>query len=290
MLRNTALAWLVGVTASMPWLPATASAEDQPEKLKVIASFSIIADFARNVGGESIDITTLVGPDGDAHVYEPKPADAAAVAGADVVLANGLQYEGFLQRLVEASGTQAPVIELTRGGEMLKGADEEQHHAGQFDPHAWQSLPNAEIYVRNIVDAFCRADADGCDNYKANGEAYAAKLEALDAEIRAAVASIPEDKRVIITSHDAFGYFQHEYGVKFLAPEGVSTSPRPLPRTLPRSSSRSGTTRLRRYSSRTSPIRAWSSRSPPKPASRSAARSIPTPCRGRPVPPQPISR
>ncbi|RWK45347.1 MAG: metal ABC transporter substrate-binding protein [Mesorhizobium sp.] len=234
---------------------ATASAEN----LKVVASFSIIADFAKNVGGDRVDITTLVGPNGDAHVYEPKPADAAAVAAADVVLVNGLQFEGFLQRLVEASGTKAPVVELTKGGEVLRNAEEEHHgeaaegeqkheheaaeaghdqhaeegqeHAneeahhdhGEFDPHAWQSVHNAEIYVKNIADAFCAADAAGCDAYKANAEAYGEQLEALEAEIRAAVTEIPEDKRVIITSHDAFRYFEHEYGIKFLAPEGVST-------------------------------------------------------------------
>src|SRR5690606_31260154 len=129
------------------------------ESLKVVASFSIIADFARNVGGDRVDITTLVGPNGDAHVYEPKPADAAAVGAADVVLVNGLQLEGFLQRLVEASGTRAPVVEPTRGSEVLKNAgegshghdaeeggehthEESGHHHGEFDPHAWQSVHN----------------------------------------------------------------------------------------------------------------------------------------------------
>ncbi|RWP98741.1 zinc ABC transporter substrate-binding protein AztC [Mesorhizobium sp.] len=234
---------------------ATASAEN----LKVVASFSIIADFAKNVGGDRVDITTLVGPNGDAHVYEPKPADAAAVAAADVVLVNGLQFEGFLQRLVEVSSTKAPVVELTKGGEVLRNAEEEHHdeaaegeqrheheaaeaghdqHAeegheqaneethhdhGEFDPHAWQSVHNAEIYVKNIADAFCAADAAGCDDYKANAEAYGEQLEALEAEIKAALTEIPEDKRVIITSHDAFRYFEHEYGIKFLAPEGLST-------------------------------------------------------------------
>lgn len=226
------------------------------DNLKVVASFSIIADFAKNVGGDRVDITTLVGPNGDAHVYEPKPADAAAVGEADVVLVNGLQFEGFLQRLVEASGTKAPVVELTKGGEVLKSAEEEHHqhgdeakegeeghdhaageaqeeghdhgheghhHHGEFDPHAWQSVHNAEVYVKNIADAFCAADAAGCDTYKANAAAYGEKLEALDGEIKAAIAEIPEDKRNIITSHDAFGYFQHEYGLNFLAPEGVST-------------------------------------------------------------------
>ncbi len=230
------------------------------EPLRVIASFSIIGDFAANVGGDRIDLKTLVGPDGDAHVYEPKPADAAAMANADVVLVNGLQFEGFLQRLVEASGTKAPVVELTKGGEVLKNAEDEHHdageeaaeaehkhegeahaehdkheegdnhthqeghhHHGEFDPHAWQSVHNAMVYVKNIADAFCAADAAGCDTYMANAEAYGAKLEALDKEIKATVEQIPQDKRTIITSHDAFGYFEHEYGLKFLAPEGVST-------------------------------------------------------------------
>lgn len=218
--------------------------------LKVVASFSIIGDFARNVGGDRVTITTLVGPDGDAHVYEPKPADAASVSAADVVLVNGLQFEGFIKRLVEASGTKAPVVELTRGGEVLKASEEEHnhgegehkeaedghdhdageehadgegHHHGEYDPHAWQSVHNAEVYVKNIADAFCAADAAGCDIYRANAATYGAKLEALDAEIKAAVDGIPAEKRTIITSHDAFGYFEHEYGLRFLAPEGVST-------------------------------------------------------------------
>ncbi|MBS9721266.1 zinc ABC transporter substrate-binding protein [Tianweitania sp. BSSL-BM11] len=253
MLNLMRLASFVSVITLMPATMAPASAEN----LKVVASFSIIADLAKNVGGDRIDITTLVGPDGDAHVYEPKPADAAAVADADVVLVNGLQLEGFLQRLIEASGTKAPVVELTKGGEILKNeeehhhhdADEEKeeaegkghdhaadgtdhghdhghaghHHHGEFDPHAWQSVGNAETYVKNIADALCAADKDGCDTYKSNAEAYEAKLQALDKEVRESIASIPQDKRTIITSHDAFGYFEHEYGLTFLAPEGVST-------------------------------------------------------------------
>jgi len=224
---------LIKLATAVSVITLTHGAVASAENLKVVASFSIIADFARNVGGDRVDITTLVGPDGDAHVYEPRPADAAAVAAADVVLVNGLQLEGFIPRLVEASGGKAPVVELTRGGEMLKSGEDEHdhaagehhghHHHGEFDPHAWQSVHNAGIYVKNIAEAFCAADAAGCDSYKANAAAYGDKLEALDGEIRAAVAEIPEDKRVVITSHDAFGYFEHEYGLKFLAPEGVST-------------------------------------------------------------------
>lgn len=252
----------LAAAASALAMAQAASSVASAENLKVVASFSIIADFARNVGGDRVDITTLVGPNGDAHVYEPKPADAAAVASADVVLVNGLQLEGFLQRLVEASGTKAPIVELTKGGEVLRASEEEDHHEheeaagaeaehehageaahehetegeehaheeaeghhhhGEFDPHAWQSVHNAEVYVKNIAEAFCQADAAGCDTYQANAEAYGGKLEALDAEIKAAVAQIPEDKRAIITSHEAFRYFAHEYGLTFLAPEGVST-------------------------------------------------------------------
>lgn len=230
---------LTGFTAS----PAFA------EPLKAVATFSIIADFAKNVGGERVDITTLVGPDGDAHVYEPKPADAVAMANADVVLVNGLHFEGFLQRLVEASATRAAIVELTKGVKPLESSEEEEghhdhadhdeqedhagheghegHDHGPLDPHAFQSIANARIYVKNIVDAFCAADAEGCATYQANAEAYTAKLDALEGEVKAAIASIPENKRVVITSHDAFGYFAHEYGLTFLAPQGISTEAEP---------------------------------------------------------------
>jgi zinc/manganese transport system substrate-binding protein len=234
MLNRFRLALLATVITLSPAALTSASAEP----LKVIASFSIIGDFAKNVGGERVEVTTLVGPDGDAHVYEPKPADAVAMAGADVVLVNGLHFEGFLERLVETSGAKAQIVELTKGVEPLKmqeeheaegeahdaaAEEEEGHHHGDTDPHAFQSIANAKIYVKNIADAFCAADAEGCDAFKANAEAYTQKLSAAEDEVKAAVAAIPEDKRVIITSHDAFGYFEHEYGLTFLAPEGVST-------------------------------------------------------------------
>ena len=230
MYRKFRIAALLGAATLLSATALTASAAE----LKVVASFSIIGDFAQNVGGDRIELTTLVGPDGDAHVYEPKPADAVAMAGADVVLVNGLQFEGFLQRLVDASATKASIVELAKGVETIKmqeehhegeeeASEEAHHHHGDIDPHAFQSVPNAEIYVRNIADAFCAADAGGCQTYQANAVAYTAKLKALDEEVKAAVASIPADKRTIITSHDAFGYFAHQYGVTFLAPEGIST-------------------------------------------------------------------
>lgn len=227
---------------------ATANSAASAEPLKVVASFSIIGDFAKNVGGDRVEVTTLVGPDGDAHVYEPKPADAAAMAKADVVLVNGLHFEGFLTRLVNASATKAAIVELTRGvasiefgpefAEEPEGAaaghedhEHEENHQGHdhgpTDPHAFQSVANANIYVQNIADTFCAADAEDCETYRANADAYTAKLAALDAEIRQTIASIPKARRVVITSHDAFGYFEHEYGLRFLAPQGLSTDAEP---------------------------------------------------------------
>lgn len=195
-------------------------------ELEVVASFSIIADFARAVGGERVHVTMLVGPDGDAHVYQPQPADAAALARADLVLVNGLAFEGFLARLAEASGGRARIATLSEGVETIPMADGDGHAThgdGNADPHAFQSVPNARIYVRNVAEAFCAADAQGCGSYRANAAAYDKRLDGLDREIRAAVAQIPPEKRVVITSHDAFGYLAHEYGITFLAPEGVST-------------------------------------------------------------------
>ncbi|MGF7158774.1 zinc/manganese transport system substrate-binding protein [Rhodoligotrophos appendicifer] len=235
------LAGALGATSLLLLGNVAASAEP----LKVVASFSIIADFAKNVGGDRVEIVTLVGPNGDAHVYDPKPSDAAALAAADVVLTNGLQFEGFLPRLIKASGAKAPMVELTKGAEILKVEEEPHahaeagehqhekaedhdheeghHHHGEFDPHAWQSVHNAEVYVKNIADAFCAADKAGCDTYTANAKIYTNALKALDTEIKAAVAEIPENKRTVITSHDAFGYFEHEYQIILLAPEGIST-------------------------------------------------------------------
>ncbi|MCO5062925.1 MAG: zinc ABC transporter substrate-binding protein AztC [Rhizobiaceae bacterium] len=221
----------ISVSAAALALAFPATAQD---KLHVVASFSIIGDFAHEVGGERIDLTTLVGPGGDAHVYEPKPTDAVAMQAADVVLVNGLHFEGFLQRLVDSSATKADVVELTKGISPIEAKEEDHHHdeasaeeehghEGGVDPHAFQSIANAEIYVQNIADAFCAADATGCSTYKENAASYIGKLVALDAEVKAAVASIPEGKRTIITSHDAFGYFENAYGIHFLAPEGLST-------------------------------------------------------------------
>jgi zinc/manganese transport system substrate-binding protein len=161
-------------------------------------------------------VTTIVGPDGDAHVYQPTPKDGRRLAGARLVLVNGLGFEGWLDRLVAASRTKARIVTASRGVAPRK--DEEG-----TDPHAWQSVANAKIYVANIRDALKETDPDGAQLYDGNAARYLAKLGALDAEIMTALAAIPKERRRIVSTHDAFGYFADRYGVEFIAPEGVST-------------------------------------------------------------------
>ena len=202
------------------WLIALAVLAAGPagaaDRLNVVASFSILGDFVRNVGGNSVNVTTLVGPNSDAHVYSPTPADAKRVADARLVFVNGFGLEGWLPRLVKSAGGKADVVTATSGIAPLKlGSD--------ADPHAWQSVANAKIYVTNIREALVAADSANAEAYKSNASAYLADLDALDREVREAVAQIPPDRRKVISTHNAFGYFAAAYGVEFIAPLGVST-------------------------------------------------------------------
>jgi zinc/manganese transport system substrate-binding protein len=198
-------------------LAACPSAE---AKVKAVASFSIISDLVQRVGGTDITLTTIVGPNADTHVYEPKPDDAKAMADADIVFVNGLGFEGWQERLVQASGYQKDVITVSKGIETLTLPGSE----GGVDPHAWQSATNAIIYTENIRNALCRADPASCQGFETRARQLVKEIAQLDSDIISAVAKIPAGKRVIITSHDAFGYFARAYGITFLAPEGVSTN------------------------------------------------------------------
>jgi len=213
--------WL-GIAAVLALLAVghPASAQD---RVKAVATFSILADLVKNVGGERIELTSLVGANGDAHVYAPSPADAKKVAEAKIVFVNGLGFEGWIERLVKASGSKATLVVASRTIKTRKSGDSHGHGHADTDPHAWQSVGNAKIYVGNIRDALVAADPAGRDVYEKNAAAYLAKLDALDREVRAAIGRIPADRRRIITTHDAFGYFQDVYGVEFVAPQGVST-------------------------------------------------------------------
>jgi zinc/manganese transport system substrate-binding protein len=199
--------------------------QNSPDKLPVVASFSILADVVSNVGGDRVAVKSLVGPNGDAHVYSPSPADAKTLADAKVVFTNGLGFEGWIARLIKSSNTKAPNVVATKGIKPRKLADAHGHgHShGEGDPHAWQSVPNVKAYVVNIRDGLIAADPAGKAAYEANAAAYLAKLDALDREVKESIAKIPADRRKIITTHDAFGYFKDAYGVEFIAPQGVST-------------------------------------------------------------------
>ena len=198
-------------------------------RIKVVASFTILADFIRNVGGDRVDVVALVGPNADAHVYTPSPGDAKTVAVARLVVVNGLGFEGWLPRLVKSSGGTARIAVATEGIDPLKEPPGGHH---SVDPHAWQSVPNAKIYVENIRRALTGIDPASAETYRANAARYLVQLDALDRDVRAMVAQIPEARRKVISTHGAFGYFAAAYGVAFIAPQGVSTDTEPSARDL----------------------------------------------------------
>jgi zinc/manganese transport system substrate-binding protein len=205
-------------------IAAPALAQDKPsEKIKAVATFSILGDLVKNVGGDRVEVTTLVGPNGDAHVYSPTPADVQTITRAKLVFVNGLGLEGWMTRLVAAAGGKAATVTASTGVKTLRMEDENKPGHMITDPHAWQSVANAKIYVGNIRDGLIKADPAGKTAYEANAKSYLAKLDDLEAEVKAAVAKIPAERRRIITTHDAFGYFGAAYGMAFISPEGVST-------------------------------------------------------------------
>ena len=193
--------------------------------LKVVASFSILGDFVKNVGGDRVAVTTLVGPDGDVHVYTPTPSDVRKITDAKLLVINGFGLEGWLPRLLQPAGGKASIVTVTSGITPLRlGSD--------ADPHAWQSVANAEKYVANIRDALVAADPPDAEFFRQNAAAYLAKLAALDGEVRQAVGQIPQGRRKVISTHDAFGYFAARYGIEFIAPIGVSTEAEPSARDI----------------------------------------------------------
>jgi zinc/manganese transport system substrate-binding protein len=212
--------WLICLALIAAACPARAEV-----RLNVVASFSILGDFVKNVGGDRVSVTTLVGPNGDVHVYTPAPSDAKKVAEAKLVIINGLGLEGWLPRLVQSSGSKAVIVTATEGIAPLKiGSD--------ADPHAWQSVANARIYVTNIRDALVSADPAAAGIYRTNAETYLAKLDALDRDVREAIAQIPKARHKVISTHNAFGYFAAAYGIDFIAPLGVSTESEPSARDI----------------------------------------------------------
>ena len=254
--RRRALLALAGVC-----LTAVLGTAQAAEPLKVVASFSILGDIVREVGGADISLTTLVGPDGDAHGYEPTPGDAKKLADARVLVVNGLDFETWLPKLTKASGFAGQTVTASRGVAPRKfagyddgdGHDHDHdhdhkhedkhdhdhdddhkhghhHHHGDADPHAWQSLANGVIYARNVADGLAAADPAHAQAYRQRADTYIAKLQALDASVRKSFDAIGADRRKVVTSHDAFGYFGDAYGVTFIPAMGVSTDAEPSAR------------------------------------------------------------
>ena len=289
----TRRALLMSATALLVVTLAAPAIAESHRPTPVVATFSILGDMVERIGGEHVAVTTLVGPDGDTHVYQPTPADARAVSEAEILVVNGLQFEGWLDRLIDASDFDGMRVVATDGIEPIafdddhedddshddhaeedghdhdhdehaeaghddhdddhdeheeaghddhdheahaeaghddhedeahaEGDDHDHHHHGAFDPHGWQSLGNALAYLDNITAALAQADSANAADFHQNRATYGAEIEALDAEIHEIVAGLPADRRTVVTSHDAFQYFGRDYGLTFLAPQGLST-------------------------------------------------------------------
>ena len=197
------------------------------DKIKVVASFSILGDMVRQVTGDLAEMTTIVGPDADAHVYTPNAADAKAVADAEVIFANGLGFETWSQTLIETSGTKAEVSVATDGITPLRVN-------GEVDPHAWNSLTNGMKYVASIAESMAEIDPENAAAYKANARAYTARLKELHDRALGQLKRLPADQRTVVTAHDAFGYLEAAYGLTFLAPVGIDTDAEPSARDVAR--------------------------------------------------------
>jgi len=215
------------LTLTLCFLVSALPAQAQDTPIKVVATFSILGDMVRQVGGDDVSVTTLVGPEEDAHTFQPSPEDAKALINADIIAINGLGYEGWLHRLIKASGTKAKLL-VASAGVRPRMLDGETAGTVTPDPHAWQDLRNGQLYVKNIAGALIEARPDKADNIKSRGRAYIAKLDKLDNAARASNATLaPQARPKIITNHDAFGYFAQAYGVTFLSPVGLSTEAEP---------------------------------------------------------------
>lgn len=188
--------------------------------LNVVTSFSILGDITQEVGGSHVNVTTLVGPDGDPHTFEPSPKDSAALSKADVVVVNGLGLEGWLDRLVKASGFKGTLVVASTG---VKTHALEEDGKTVTDPHAWNSAANGAQYAQNILNGLVKADPKDQVALEATAQPYIAQLTQLDSWTKSQFSQIPREKRKVLTSHDAFGYFSRAYDVTFMAPQGLSS-------------------------------------------------------------------
>jgi zinc/manganese transport system substrate-binding protein len=208
------------LSMALPALVSLSAVPASAETLKVVASFTVLADVVKQVGGEHVKVTSLVGPNGDPHEFEPSPADAKSLNAAKVTFVSGEGLEGWMDRLISASGYKGRPVIVSEG---INTRTMKEDGQAVTDPHVWNSPVNVKVWVANIEKALSAADPADAAAFKANAEAYTKTLDQLDAYARSKFATIPADRRKVLTSHDAFGYFGREYDVGFLAPLGVST-------------------------------------------------------------------
>jgi len=197
-------------------------------KLAVVATFTILADLVSNVGGDRVAVTTVVGPDGDAHTFSPTPADAKSIADARLVFVNGLGFEGWIDKLIAASGYQGPVVVVSQGIKAIRAtghghSHNHKHDHGEFDPHGWQSLVQVQRYVANIADALVAADPQHASGYRMRAADYLQAIRQLHDDARKKFEAIPQADRRVISGHDSFAYLAEEYGLKFYSPRGLSS-------------------------------------------------------------------
>ena len=208
-------------------------------KVPVTATFSILGDLVQQVGGDQVSVSTLVGPNGDAHVYQPTPQDIRTLAQSKLLVSNGLGFEGWLERLDSASGFKGVKVVASQGIQPRHMAEEEEegseheheaeghHHHGGLDPHAWNDPANVLVYVDNIVRGLSQVDPEHANLYQQNAARYKAQLQKLDADYRARFAQLPAERRRAITSHDAFGYLAQAYQLTLIGAQGLSTESEP---------------------------------------------------------------
>ena len=262
-----------------------------PSRCRWQRSFSILADLVRQIGGERVSVTALVGPDEDAHAFQP-PLGCAPAEGRPRGFANGLGFDTWMERLARAAGVTEVVIAsagLAAGRRAPRWAMVTAHDHGGRDPHAWQDPRNVTLYADNIQAALSAADPAGSDAYRRNADAFKAALQELDAKIRRAVASLPPERRRVVTSHDAFGYFASAYGLGSSPPVGLGSRADPSAASMAALIRQIRGPACRRYSSRTWPIQDCWSASGARPVRRWEACSIRMPCRGATRPRQATS-
>ncbi len=197
-------------------IPFLSSAQS---KYKVVATASIFADMAKNIAADRVVIESIVPVGGDPHLHEPTPRDARIVAAADLILVNGLTFEGWLNELIENAGTNATIVRITEGITPIQSLT----YKNATDPHAWMDAQNGLVYIKNIKDALIALDSEGREQYEFNYGVYKQQLEDLDQYIARRIAEIPKAQRTLITSHDAFQYFGRKYGLQLEAILGIST-------------------------------------------------------------------